>query len=155
MIELNKWDHRFFGEAAEKSSWSKDRTKVGACLVRPDKTIASSGFNGLPPGMDDDLYLRDRDFKNLIVLHAEENAIHKCKDPYMDGYTMYVWGLTPCGHCASVMSTKGIKKVYAVSSQVSNDWNASCDAAKIVFVATGVEFYDCTYKYFFKGLRIQ
>ena len=153
--ELTKWDYRFLGLASTFSSFSKDRTKVGAVLVRPDKTIASSGFNGLVPGMDDELYLKDRDFKNLIVLHAEENAIHHCKDQYMDGYRMYVWGLTPCGHCASVMSTKGIKQVLAVSATVSTDWNASCEAAKTVFAATGIEFIDCTEKFFFEGKRIQ
>ena len=58
---LDKWDKRFIKLARTVSEWSKDATKVGAVLTRPDHSLVSVGFNGLIPGMDDAL-LADREF---------------------------------------------------------------------------------------------
>ena len=144
MNKLDKWDFRYIGVAQVAAGWSKDGTKVGCCIVRPDKTLASIGFNGLPPGMPDDVYLKDRAFKNRIIIHAEENAILSCRDASMEGYTMYLWGLSPCGNCASKIARKGIKKVvYCLAySMEGNAWKDSCDAAKIVFGECGIEMME-------------
>ena len=41
-----KWNVRFLDLARFIAAWSKDpSTKVGAVLVRPDRTIAAVGFN--------------------------------------------------------------------------------------------------------------
>ena len=138
---LNKWDIRYLRMAETAAGWSKDGTKVGCCIVRPDKTLASIGFNGLPPGMPDDIYLQDRAFKNRIVIHAEENAILSCRDASMEGYTMYLWGLSPCGNCASKIARKGIKRVvyWVAYGMENNAWTDSCEAAKIVFNECGIE----------------
>jgi dCMP deaminase len=43
------WDRYFLDIAEEVSKASKDpSTKVGAVIVRPDRTVASLGYNGLP-----------------------------------------------------------------------------------------------------------
>ncbi len=133
-----KWDVRFLSMARMVSEWSKDpRTKVGAVLVRPDKTVSSVGFNGLAPGMSD-AHVCDRALKNLIVLHAEENAVHSARDPSLSGFSLYVWGLRPCGHCASVVARRGISSVTCVEAASSPSWAESNAAAELVFRETSV-----------------
>lgn len=57
------------------STWSKDpSTKVSAVLITLDGKVASTGYNGLPYSLDDNL-IHDRDFKLDNVIHAEMNAI--------------------------------------------------------------------------------
>lgn len=136
---MNKWFYRFMFLAMIVSLWSKDRSKVGAVIVRPNKTIASVGFNGLPPGMDDEKHLSNREFKNMCVIHAEENAMIHCPDPRLDGYEMYVFGLHPCGNCAAKIVSMGIKKVYCINCVDSPQWNNSLSVAKQVFDECGVE----------------
>ena len=112
----NKWDFRFLKLAREVSTWSKDGTKIGAVLVRPDKTVASVGFNGLPRGIEDQDYLGNRELKNKFVIHAEQNAILFCSDKDTNNYTMYGWGLHPCAHCASVLAQKNIKRIVSIDA---------------------------------------
>lgn len=97
------------------SLWSKDpSTKVGSVIVRPDKTIASVGFNGFPKGVPDTMEAyADRTTKLLVIKHAEENAILFARE-MLDGYTMYVYPLPPCTHCAGDIIQRGIKRVVAV-----------------------------------------
>ena len=121
---LDKWDFRFLELAAHISEYSKDRTKIGAVIVRPDNTISSVGYNGLPPGIDDEAYLKDRNLKNSFILHAEENAILSAKDSSLEGFSIYAWGLHVCPHCTSQIIRKGIKKVYSVLACDSPDWSA-------------------------------
>ena len=137
-----KWDRRFLLMARDVAQWSKDpRMKVGAVLVRPDKTVVTVGYNGLPPSVDDSL-VEDREFKNLVVLHAEENAILTSRDASLAGCTMYVWGLRPCGHCASVMARSGVRRVACVESRHDGDsksrWAASNSAAELILQQAGV-----------------
>ena len=62
---LSKWDERFIELARLVAAWSKDpSTKVGAVIVRPDRTVASVGFNGFARGVDDtEERLNDRALK--------------------------------------------------------------------------------------------
>ena len=73
---ITPWDRRFLGLAAHIATWSKDpSTKVGAVIVRPNKTIVSVGFNGLPRGVDDlDSRYNERALKYAMTVHAEANA---------------------------------------------------------------------------------
>jgi len=114
---MPNWDKRFIDMAKLVASWSKDpSTKVGAVIVRPDKTIASVGFNGFPRGVEDKPeWYDDRTIKYKVVKHAEENAILSSKEP-LDGCTLYVWPLLPCSLCAGDIIQKGIKRVVAVVS---------------------------------------
>ena len=144
---MNKWDRYFFDIAKRTSEMSKDRTKIGAAIMRPDKSLASTGFNGLVPGMDDEKFLKDREFKNLIVRHAEENAIWFARHPDPKDCTMYLYGLLPCGRCASAIIMSGIKRLNYVISVESAGWNASCDAGQIAFNSCGLEIYNCTKEY--------
>jgi dCMP deaminase len=108
-----KWQGRFIKLAEEISTWSKDdSSQVGAVIVRPDRTIASIGFNGFPRGVEDyHERIVNREMKLLFTIHAEMNAILSAKEPLKD-YSIFVWPFQPCAHCAASIIQSGIKEVY-------------------------------------------
>jgi dCMP deaminase len=51
----DKWDARFLDLARHVATWSRDpSTQTGAVIVRPNRTIASVGYNGFPRDCNDD-----------------------------------------------------------------------------------------------------
>jgi len=108
-----KWISRFLDLAKNISEWSRDTSsQVGAVIVRPDRTIASVGFNGFPRGVEDSPErISNRDTKLLYTIHAEMNAILSAKEP-LKGYSLFVWPFQPCAHCAASIIQSGIKEVY-------------------------------------------
>ena len=106
------WHDRFFEMARMVGSWSKDpSTQVGAVIVRPDRTIASVGYNGFPRGVSDDpTTLDNRPAKYLRTVHAEANAILSAREP-LHGCTLYVTPLHPCANCAGLIIQAGIVSV--------------------------------------------
>jgi dCMP deaminase len=140
-LRLSKWDKRFIKLAKEVSGWSKDDTKVGAVLTRPDHSLVSVGFNGFVPDMDDDL-LADREFKNLCVRHAEENAIWFGRhEPSMVGYIMYIYGWPgPCGKCASAIAMAQLSRVVGIyETDAKTDWSRSIEASNVVLRSRNVK----------------
>ena len=123
-----KWQARFLALTKEIASWSKDSgTKVGAVIVRPDRTICSVGFNGFPRGIEDSpSAIANRDTKLLRTIHAELNAILSAKEP-LNGYSIFVWPFQPCSQCAAAIIQSGIKDVYCpFTDHLSNDrWSES------------------------------
>ncbi|AWB20644.1 deoxycytidylate deaminase [Methylobacterium currus] len=146
MTYSQKWDLRFLEMADMVAGWSKDpSSKVGAVLVRPDRTLASVGFNGFPRGLNDaaELYA-DRDYKIATVRHAEENAIGFAKDQSLEGHTLYVSGLPPCCSCASEIIQSGIARVVARHNMVPVRWVRNMSWAIDNMLAKGivVDTYD-------------
>ncbi|WVW77379.1 dCMP deaminase [Stenotrophomonas phage vB_SmaS_Bhz58] len=140
--ELSKWDRRFIELAEQVASWSKGpRKRIGAAIVRPDRSIASLGYNGPPRGFDDEAFLRmTREEQHAVVIHAEANAIAQAHDgEALAGYTLYVSPLFPCAVCARRIVDAGIRRVVAYCGHISPDWRASADEAEEVFIAAGVE----------------
>lgn len=137
---MDKWDQRFLMLARTVASWSKDpSTQVGAALVRPDRTVASLGFNGFPRGVDDAHERYEcRELKYLMTVHAECNAMHHARDPSLEGYTLYTAPLLPCATCAGLIIQAGITRV--VSSQVNYDtrWALEQETAMRMFHEAGV-----------------
>ena len=72
------WDQYFFDIVNVVKEKSKDRsTKVGAIIVGPDQGVRSTGFNGFPRGVNDNVDARhERPAKYLYTEHAERNAIY-------------------------------------------------------------------------------
>lgn len=135
----NRWTSRYLNLAKEISSWSRDpSTKVGAVIVRSDKTVASLGFNGLPKGVEDlEERLNNRDTKYAFTVHAEKNAILHARER-MDGYSLFVYPFMPCCDCAGAIIQSGIKTV--VSLECDNErWNESFNFSKQMFAEAGVE----------------
>jgi dCMP deaminase len=110
-----KWNNRFLALAEHIATWSKDSTQVGAVIVRPDKTIASVGYNGFPRYCDDSPdILADRELKYSRTIHAELNAVLNAPER-LQGYSLYVskpslYGPT-CDRCACFIIQAGITRV--------------------------------------------
>jgi len=133
------WDQRMLGLASHVASWSKDpSTKVGAVIARPDRTVASIGFNGFPRGVDDapERYA-DRPTKYKLVCHAEANAIVSAREP-LHGCSIYVAPFPPCAECAKLIIQAGIKRVVAPIADVER-WRESFETSSLMFAEAGVE----------------
>lgn len=136
-----KWDGRFLDLATFIAEWSKDpSTKVGAVLVRPDRTIASVGFNGFPRGVLDHVErYEDRSTKYEMVVHAEMNALLSSRES-LEGYTLYVAPLPPCSQCAAAIIQRGIRRVViAMPGELSPTWAQKWTISSTMFAEAGVE----------------
>ena len=131
-IELRNW-------ALDGCEWasrlSKDpSTKVGAMILRPDKSIASMGRNGFPPGIRDTFErLADRELKYPLTIHAEDNAIGFAREPLI-GYTLWCTH-RPCIPCCMRIIRAGIISVQF--EHVVPGWDDGTpylDEAKIVWM---------------------
>ena len=139
---LSKWDTRFLELAEHVAEWSKGpRKRIGAVIVRPDKSIASLGYNGPPRGFNDEAFLAmEREEQHAVVIHAEDNALRQTHDAEsVAGYTLYVSPLFPCARCAEKIARAGIRRVVAYCGHISPDWRASAEAAEQVFINAGIE----------------
>ena len=134
------WDERFLQLAQHIAQWSKDpSTKVGAVIVRPNRTIASVGYNGFPRGVNDDERLNDRPYKYAMTVHAEANAILSANER-LDGCTLYVTPLSPCSSCASILIQSGIKRVVAYMPHQPEHWADSFAIARTMLDEAGVRW---------------
>lgn len=135
-----KWHERFLDMAKLVASWSKDpSTQVGAVIVRPNRTILSVGYNGLPRGVKDDpKLLEDRVYKYPRTVHAEMNAILSSPERPA-GCTLYVWPMPPCGPCAGPIVQAGITEVWAPEPR--ERWLESCNVGLEIFNEAGVHSY--------------
>jgi dCMP deaminase len=132
-----KWTARFINLASHVATWSKDpSSQVGAVIVRPDRSIASVGFNGFPRGVEDKAdRLADRPTRLLYTLHAEMNAILAAKEP-LGGHSIFVYPYQPCAHCAAAIVQAGIKEVYCPEHSVPR-WEESFAAARTMLHEAG------------------
>lgn len=111
-----KWDSRFILMARTVSGWSKNRSnKVGAVLVDQDKIIRSTGYNGIPRGLDDTVEERNAAgswVKHLYYEHAERNVLWNCVNVGIPtaGCSLYVTHLC-CPDCTRGIIQCKIKEV--------------------------------------------
>jgi dCMP deaminase len=144
-----KWIERFINLAAHVAAWSKDpSSQVGAVIIRPDRSVASVGFNGLPRAVSDDpARLADRDQKLRYTVHAELNAILAAREP-LHGCSIVVYPFQPCAACAAAIIQAGISEVICPEfpdsstrsgnlSTASTRWGASFEAARTMFHEAG------------------
>ena len=108
------WDRWFLGLAEYIATASKDpSTKVGAVIVDSDRRIISSGYNGLPKGVEDsDERLNNRELKYKMIIHGERNAL-LFADRSVKGCCLYTYPFMPCAACASMVIQSGINRVVA------------------------------------------
>ncbi|AUM62831.1 deoxycytidylate deaminase [Spiroplasma monobiae] len=109
------WDTYFLAMVQLNAMRSKDpSTQVGCVIINDLKQVVSTGYNGLPRGLDDDNYPWDREgeFENTkypYIVHAELNAILSSKDS-VRGCEIYT-NLFPCNECTKSIIQSGIKKI--------------------------------------------
>lgn len=142
---MTDWDQRFLAVAELVSTWSKDpSTKCGAVIVRPDRTIVSTGFNGFPKGCSDHPWLYEhRETKYSRVVHAEVNAVLHAREP-LAGYTIYTWppGYGPsCDRCTAAIIQSGITRVVHRfdDSDFALRWKAASERGLQMYCEAGVE----------------
>lgn len=110
---MSGWPHRFLRLAAEIATWSKDpATKVGCVIIGPDREVRSTGFNGLPRGVEDTAERMQRPAKYTWTSHAEENCVAQAAriGVSLKGCAAYVTH-APCSSCARSLIQAGIAKV--------------------------------------------
>ena len=136
-----KWDLRFLELAKHISGWSKDpSTQVGSVIVRPDRTIASLGYNGFPRGIrDSQILLHTRKNKLERIIHAEKNAIYNAHEN-VNGHCIYTWPFLPCSICALDIIQVGIIRVVAPKINDDHRWAESIKSGKNRFDEAGVRY---------------
>lgn len=139
-----KWHSRFIELAREISKWSLDpSTQVGCILVR-DKRVISTGYNGFPKNISDDLNrLIDREKKYEITVHAEVNAVTTAAlhGVSTEGASAYIT-FSPCSRCAAVLINAGITAVYVDgAAEVPTRWLENFILAGKILAEAGVEYH--------------
>lgn len=150
---MTNWHIRFLELTTLVAGWSKDpSTKVGAVIVGPDNAIRSTGFNGLPRGIEDtDERLNNRDTKYKLIVHAEMNAILNAArmGVAVKNCTMFMvafgamdgklWGGPPCTRCTVELIQAGIAHVVVpVVKDIPERWRDDVLTAKNLLVEAGV-----------------
>jgi dCMP deaminase len=154
-MELSKeWQEYFIGLAIAASKKSKDgSSKFGAILVRPDKTVASFGFNGFPKRIKDHDHMLNaktvegRQKKYMRIVHAEANCLNYNRDHDTTGYHMFVNGL-PCEACALRICSTGVDYVYYYNDPVydyETRWAESIAKSKQLFKEAGIRLIKVEY----------
>ena len=142
------WAIHHAGTAAHTATKSKDRsTKVGAVIIGPDEEVRSTGFNGFPRGVNDDIDSRhERPEKYMWTEHAERNAIYNAARVGIptNGATMVLnfcpW---PCTDCARGVIQAGISRVIGYKNcpfpGKGEQWEHNLSVAKTMLEEAGVE----------------
>lgn len=136
------WDRRFLDLAKEISSWSKDpSTKVGAVIVRPDRSVCSVGFNGFARHVKDlpERYA-DRELKLQLTVHAEINAKNFAREP-IHGYTLYNYPYMPCGPCTAELINCGIKRIVSFDRDSKCKWDFTASLIQIEEAEIELDLY--------------
>ena len=134
---------------------SKDTsTKTGAVIVGPNNEIRSTGYNGLPRCVNDDVPERfERPDKYLWTEHAERNAVYN-SPLSCNNCDIYIAGLPPCADCARAIIQSRIRRVvidaHWAKVPTHPEWQRSCDVGKIMLIEAGVD-----YKYYDGELVLQ
>lgn len=121
MRAITSWEAYFMQMAKQVSSRSKDpATKVGCVIVSVDNVVTTTGYNGIPAGVDDLPERMERPAKYLWTAHAEENAVALAArvGARLKGATAFVTH-TPCARCARSLIQAGVAKVYVGAGTTS------------------------------------
>jgi deoxycytidylate deaminase len=114
MNERISWDNYFMKVAECISLRSPDSHKrVGTIIVNNEsKRIVSTGYNGLPKGVNEKLIdWTDRDLVRSVIIHSECNAVLRLTYNDEKGDTLYCT-LMPCPECIKMIKTAGITTIY-------------------------------------------
>ena len=144
-IKDPKWQQRFIELSVIFSEYSKDpSTRVGAVIVTESCKIVGQGYNGLLPGIADELLQLGREFKIDNTAHAEANAFtdnttHTNED-------LYLFVSKPiCLECAKLAALNKIKGVFCLTTTdptFNKRWNN--DRAQMVLANTNITYTEIT-----------
>ena len=138
-----RWQKYYLDLARQVATGSKDgSSKVGAILVRPDKTVSSIGFNGFPARIGDrediltDPALRPQ--KYIRIVHAEANCLNTTRDYDMTGFHLFVT-THPCAACSLRIASTGITHVYyAPNPDFELRWADALKDSRMILEEAGI-----------------
>ena len=139
------WHRRFLALSEQIASWSKDPSRgVGAVIVSPSKQIVSTGFNGLPRGVEDRPDRLERPKKYDLIVHAEMNAIIQCARNGVSPIGCAIYSsFFPCVNCALAIVQAGIETVVTYRPAEGDEhWLESIEKSRAVFDEADVEFLE-------------
>jgi dCMP deaminase len=137
-----KWDLRFMRMADLVAENSKDRSAKVGCVVFDDQmAVLSTGYNGFPRLVSDDVEGRhERPAKYRFTVHAEANSIANAarRGISLQGATLAVnW--FPCAPCAGLLIQAGVREIVAYRPEPDHPrWGADHLAALEMFAEAGV-----------------
>lgn len=149
----------YLGMALAAAQASKDRSrKVGAVIIGQEGEVRSTGYNGFPRGVDDDIEARhERPAKYHWTEHAERNAIYQAArvgTPLRGSILVCVAegdGIGVCSDCARGIIQAGIKMVIFAKTErkvldiEQRAWPMEdLSIALAMFAEAGVEYLDAT-----------
>lgn len=137
----DKWLDRFRKLAFDVAEWSEDNsTQVGAVTFSDDKDILTTGWNGLPRGVEPEDHMFERPEKYWYFEHAERNALYNATrlGVSLKGASIMVTHF-PCPDCARGIIQAGIKKVYFCQYIDKNIYAETKQASEILFSKAGIE----------------
>lgn len=103
------WEQYGIAIALAAAARSEDPwLRVGACVLRQDHTVAATGYNGAPSGLEIDW--ADRNQRRRYVIHAEANALRYCTPTETRGGLLAV-SHHPCAECVKLAAAYGITSV--------------------------------------------
>lgn len=137
MIE-NKWHKRYVALAQHVADWSKDpSTKVGAVIVGKNRREIALGYNGFPPGIDDDeMRMSVREVKYKMTQHAERNALDNARFDLTGGVLAVT--MFPCSECAKSIISRGIKVVLCPPPLDREPWKSDADWTRLMLTEAGI-----------------
>lgn len=141
----DRWTNFFFKLALSAGRLSKDPSVgVGAVIVDDNNRIITTGFNGLPSGIDfNEVITPDRETRLQCTIHAEENALaFAWRD--VKGMTLFS-SRQPCARCAAMIVQRGISCVaYLVdpNDTINPSWANSFELADEIFRQAGTDVYE-------------
>lgn len=105
------WNEYFINIAKIISLKSKDiKRQVGAILVsEKDNRILSTGYNGLPANINDNIDWNNRELVHSMIIHAEMNCILYANNKYENSILYST--LSPCKDCIKIIAAAKIKKI--------------------------------------------
>ena len=146
-----EWVSYFMNIARVVATKSKDpSTKVGCVVVDTEtKRIMATGYNGFPPGVNEDKSRWERPTKYDFVTHAEQNCIAAAArfGIGLTGATMFVT-LHPCVDCAKLIASAGISNIVFIESELERkqdrDWITHLENAKAIFRESNINLIAVT-----------
>jgi dCMP deaminase len=122
------WNEYFINIAKIISLKSKDKKRqVGAILVsEKDNRILSTGYNGLPANIDDNIDWNNRELVHSMIIHAEMNCILYANNKYENSILYST--LSPCKDCIKIIAAAKIKKIIYLEEY--KDLNISKELCK-------------------------
>lgn len=119
------WDSYFMAQLDGIAARSGDpNTKTSCVVVGPDHEIRSTGYNGMPRGIQDTPERLERPEKYFWMEHAERNSVYNAARVGipLKGCTMYLsW--FPCMDCARAIIQAGIVRLVAEETRTKDRWN--------------------------------